>query len=367
MATDFNRDVHCLLGLPFDALGMPDAVLRVRAAALRRAPCFISTPNVNFMIGCLDDAAFRSSVLNSDLSIADGMPLVWIARLLGVPIRERVAGSDLFVHLGRDISQPLRVYFFGGMDGVAERASRILNAANGAWRCTGFDAPGFGTVEEMSTDAQIARINASGADFLLVSLGAKKGQAWIEHNRSRITVPVISHLGAVLNFIAGTVNRAPPWMQKSGLEWLWRIKEEPLLWRRYFFEGLRLLKLLLTRVLPLALHNRGWLREGERVAALATRTVGGREVIAMGGAWTASDRGRLQTAMAYAVAAGLPISFDLRELTYLDSAVLGTLMLLHGHQARRGRVLHLEGISAGARRLLRLHCAEFIFSEGTGR
>ena len=83
-----------LLGLPFDAVNMADAVQRVRDAAAQRTPCFISTPNLNFLINCLTDDQFRDSVINSDLSIADGMPLVWIARLMGIPIRTRVAGSD---------------------------------------------------------------------------------------------------------------------------------------------------------------------------------------------------------------------------------------------------------------------------------
>ena len=247
MRTDFERNVHCLLGLPFDAVGMPDAVRLVRAAADSRRPYFVSTPNVNFLIGCLGDRPFRHSVLNSDLSIADGMPLIWVARLLGVPLRERVAGSDLFMNLGVGAPRPLRVYFFGGMEGVAAAASRALNASGSGLLCADFDTPGFGSVEQMSSPAQIARINESGADFLVVSLGAKKGQAWIERNRSLISVPVVSHLGAVLNFVAGTVSRAPVWMQRTGLEWLWRIKEEPALWRRYFFEGLTLCRLLVTR------------------------------------------------------------------------------------------------------------------------
>jgi len=81
--------------------------------------------------------------------------------------------------------------------------------------------------------------------------GRQKGQAWIEHNRTHITVPIISHLGAVINFVAGKLSRAPVWVQRTGLEWLWRIKEEPSLWRRYASDGLVLLKLLITRVVPM--------------------------------------------------------------------------------------------------------------------
>ncbi len=255
----FDRNVYCLLGLPFDAVNMNAAVQIVRRAVAQRTACFISTPNLNFLIGCLTDRQFRQSVINSDLSIADGMPLVWIARFLDIPIRERVPGAGLFEALRNNVMHPLSVYFFGGPDGAAATACRRLNGESSGVHCTGFESPGFGSIEDLSSEATIAAINASNADFLLVALGAKKGQAWIEHNRSRISVPVISHLGAVVNFVAGTLQRAPPWMQRAGLEWLWRIKEEPGLLRRYVKDGISFIRLLATRVIPYA-----WLRYQHR-------------------------------------------------------------------------------------------------------
>ena len=93
-----------------------------------------------------------------------------------------------------------------------------------------------------------------------MALGAQKGQAWLMANRGKLTVPVVSHLGATLNFLAGTVRRAPEGVRKLGLEWLWRIKEEPKLARRYLSDGGRLAWLLLTRVLPLSL----WLRRARK-------------------------------------------------------------------------------------------------------
>ena len=111
----------------------------------------------------------------------------------------------------------------------------------------------------MSRDHIIDKVNASDADFLAVSLGAKKGQLWLHRNHKRLTIPVRAHLGAAINFQAGTVKRAPTWLRAWGLEWLWRIKEEPHLWRRYAHDGWVLLGLIFTRVLPLAVANR-WSR-----------------------------------------------------------------------------------------------------------
>ena len=98
-----------------------------------------------------------------------------------------------------------------------------------------------------------------GADFFMAALGARNGQLWLQRNHSRLQIPIRAHLGATINFQAGSVKRAPRMMQKLGVEWLWRIKEEPSLFRRYWHDGWVFLGLLFTRVLPLAIYAR-WLR-----------------------------------------------------------------------------------------------------------
>jgi N-acetylglucosaminyldiphosphoundecaprenol N-acetyl-beta-D-mannosaminyltransferase len=257
---DFNRNVHDLLGLPFDALSLPQAVAHIADAALNGVPCCFATPNLNFLITAQKDAAFRQAVIRCDLSLADGMPIVWLAKMVGVPLPERVSGSDVFDALRNSHGETIRVFFFGGPPGVAELASQRINQEKKRLVCVGFESPGFGTVEDMSSEATIQRINQSGAQFLVVSLGAVKGHAWIEHNKARLQVPVISHLGAVVNFVAGKLERAPAWMRKAGLEWLWRIKEEPTLWRRYWGDALGLIKLLSREVPKAFLENRCNLR-----------------------------------------------------------------------------------------------------------
>jgi N-acetylglucosaminyldiphosphoundecaprenol N-acetyl-beta-D-mannosaminyltransferase len=236
-------------------IDLDTAVARIHAAVASRTRLFISTPNTNFVVAARHDAAFRDSVFHSDLSLMDGKPLVWAARLMGIPVPERVSGADVFEALRRPGSDPMSVYLFGGQPGVAARAAANINASQGPLKCVGFDKAGFGSVEDMSDDATIDRINASGADFLVVSLGAAKGQAWIEHNLPRLQVPVVSHLGAVVGFVAGSLKRAPPWMRRSGLEWLWRVKEEPHLWKRYVSDGLVFLRLLAFDVIPGALRR----------------------------------------------------------------------------------------------------------------
>ena len=250
-----NRNVWCIQGLPFDLTNIHDAINKLHHAAVNKTPCFISTPNLNFLIESQKDTQFKDSVINSDLSVVDGKPLIWIARLLKIPIRERVAGSDLIEELIKNKAghKPLKVFFFGGEQGIGELACRKLNAINSGLQCVGNLNPGFGSIEDMSSIEIIDEINQSDADFIIVSLGAKKGQAWIERNRRELNAPIISHLGAVINFIAGTVNRSPKIFQNMGLEWLWRIKEEPALWKRYFFDGISFIYLFTFKVIPLIL------------------------------------------------------------------------------------------------------------------
>ena len=255
---DLSREVYCILGVPVDSVGMRDVIRRIRAAAAGRVPLLISTPNLNFLVNSQSDPEFRETLLMSDLCTADGMPIVWIARFLGIPIKSRVAGSDIFEELKMPYASqdPLRVFFFGGAPKVAASACRAVNAEALGLYCVGSLQPGFGSVDEMSSNETIDHINSTNADFLIASLGAKKGQSWLYRNHRRLRVPVRAHLGATMNFQAGVIQRCPKIMQRLGLEWLWRIKEEPKLWRRYLNDGSLLIYLLLTRVLPLGVAIR---------------------------------------------------------------------------------------------------------------
>lgn len=363
---DFNRDVFCILGLPFDRVSLADAERITRTAVLQRQRCFLSTPNLNFAIACLEDPQFRLSVIQSDLSIADGMPLIWIARATGLPINERVAGSSLFQSL-RQAALPaggeaLRVYFFGGPPGVAQAASEKLNASASSMTAVGFDSPGFGSIEEMSDPVSIERINASGADFLVVALGAKKGQAWIQYNLPRLRVPLVSHLGAVVNFVAGTVSRAPVWAQKIGLEWLWRIKEEPKLWRRYWDDGVGLLTLLVDRVIPLAMAARRQTPVATQFEAahMAVEEREGDCILRLSGAVGQANIGRLRALLPEAARSSSPLVVDCTGLGHLDSAALASLMLLYGACHAAKRPWAVLGVSPELRKQFGLHCAEYL-------
>lgn len=339
--TNRQRQVICLLGLPIDVVTMDETVQRIREAARTQQRIFLSTPNLNFLIGCMHDADFRKSVIDSDMSVADGMPLIWMSRLLGVPLPERVTGSGLFERLHTEPlpegEEPIKVYFFGGQPGAAEAAYRSLNSKAGGLTCVGYETPGFGSVEDMSTSDVLARINASGADFLIVALGAVKGQRWIQRNRAQLRVPIISHLGAVVNFAAGNINRAPAWMQKTGLEWLWRIKEEPLLWRRYWSDGKILLSLVFNNFLPHAL----WLRRH------TPKTAGRMTLIGQADYTTLKIQGfipdpipnEILHKLKIASMSNNPVTLDLTHCNGFGPSFAGQLLLLKKHLDIRNQKL----------------------------
>ena len=343
LVPDFTREIYCIFGLPFDAVDLTKAECHIRNAIAERHPCFLTTPNLNFLISSYASEAFRDSVLRSDLSVADGMPIVWLAKLLGIPIRSRVAGSALFERLAQSSIDPIRVYFFGGKEGVAESACKRLNATMPGMRCVGFKSPGFGSIAEMSDEATIAEINASNADFVVVSLGAAKGQAWIEANRHRLSAPVVSHLGAVVNFVAGTVSRSPKMLQTLGGEWLWRIKEEPSLWRRYLHDGWSLFGLAISSIVPLVLARwREALSRRVSAAELHISLDGNNIFVVLSGDWTVRCLGPLREALSRIVLLQKNIVLDIASVDRIDSAFVGLIMLLYGYQKKIGRGMVLK-------------------------
>jgi N-acetylglucosaminyldiphosphoundecaprenol N-acetyl-beta-D-mannosaminyltransferase len=364
---DLSREVYCVLGIPVDVIEMPAVLRRIETAVASRAPFLISTPNLNFLVNSQSDSDFRESLLLSDLCPADGFSLVWIARLVGVSIKHRVAGSDFFDTISNEYSsaKPLKLFLFGGEEGVAAMASRSLNARQGGLYCVGSLCPGFGSSEEMSRYEIIDRINASNADFLAVSLGAKKGQLWLMRNHHRLLIPVRAHLGASINFQAGTLRRAPPIMREIGLEWLWRIKEEPYLWRRYWHDGSVLLRLLIARVLPLAIGT-WWLQRKygrHRQDLIITQAVSHESVtVSLSGPATARHVDRIITAFRDAIAMRKPIVIDFSNTHAVDARFLGLLLMLRKSVKGGGANPIFAGLSPGLKRVFRLSGLGFLLS-----
>jgi N-acetylglucosaminyldiphosphoundecaprenol N-acetyl-beta-D-mannosaminyltransferase len=333
------------MGLAVDAADINRAISEIGEAVRSRRQLSFVTPNVNFLVRAMKDKAARLEILNADLSLADGAPLVLMAKMLGVPLPSRVAGSDIFEALRRRpafAGRRLKVFFFGGRAGSAQAAFDAVNSENGGVEAVGWHNPGFGDVESMSSDEVIAKINACEPDFVMVALGAAKGQSWIEHNRGRLTAPVTAHLGAVIDFTAGGVARAPEWVQRAGLEWAWRIKEEPALWRRYFDDGAALAGLALNCLVPQV--RRGRAVHGE--TQIETELAAGQTVIRLSGVACSAGLKPVREAFRAAAARGKAVRLDLSGVRAIDRAFLGQVLMLEKHLSRVAAGISLEGANS---------------------
>jgi N-acetylglucosaminyldiphosphoundecaprenol N-acetyl-beta-D-mannosaminyltransferase len=360
---DLSRNVFGLLGIPVDALDFPSLLRAMGLATNAGTPFLISTPNVNFLVKSQINGAFRESMLLSDLCLADGMPLIWIAKLLRIPIHERIAGSDLFGRLkaASGTGRRLRVFLLGGAEGLAAAVGARLNAEPGGLQCVGVLNPGFGTIEEMSSPKIIDEINASDADLIAVFFGAEKAQAWLLHNHWRLRPPVRAQFGATINFEAGTVRRAPPMLRSTGFEWLWRIKEEPYLWRRYWSDGKALLAMLVTCVLPLMLSERRT-RNFSRLS-IARSEDHGSVTLALSGAAVAADVDGAIEQFRDALDCGKRVIVDVSNTQYIDARFFGLFLMVRKQLAGRGQALLFTGASAGLRRIFRMNRFEFLLSQ----
>lgn len=272
-----------VLGIPVDRVTLAQAVDRVFCMVdefgADRRPRLVATVNVDFLVNALGwfsgvprHPELVAVLREAELITADGMPVVWAARLLGAALPERVTGADLVPRLAREAAlRGKSLYFLGGSREVAEQAARILQERNPGLRIAGIDSPFVHTTGEKLADADVEdepileRINRSGADILLVGFGNPKQEMWFSRNRDRLRVPVSIGIGGAFNFITGAVARAPRWMQRTGLEWIFRVIQEPRrLWRRYALGMAKLGVMLAPSVL---LHAATALATGRRRAA----------------------------------------------------------------------------------------------------
>ena len=240
-----------VLGMHFDAVTVQQALDRFfELATMPRGPrgCRIAaTVNVDFIVNtyCATKSTPRNPALarilrRAELVIADGMPLVWLSRLIGTPLPERVTGADMVPLIAeRAARDHVKLYFLGGKEEYTRSAAEILTKRYPGLEIVGIDTPFVKLDDPDSTkqDLEICRkINESGADILLVGFGNPKQEIWAERNRANLKCGIEVGIGGTFNFIAGAVKRAPDWMRQTGTEWIFRIIQEPgRLWKRYGF------------------------------------------------------------------------------------------------------------------------------------
>ena len=230
-----------LFGIQIDAFRMQDAVQELRRWVSESRPesgCrYVLTPNVDHAVLLSENRDFRSAYENAHLVLADGHPIVWASRMLGQPLPERVAGSELVPCLFDSFKQSgqMRVFLLGAAEGVAARAASRMKEQWPNVETVGIYSPPLGfEKDDDETNYILGRIALTRPDVVVVGLGAPKQELWVHQNAELLDAKVALCVGATIDFLAGEKKRAPVWMQRSGFEWLHRMLSEPKrLARRY--------------------------------------------------------------------------------------------------------------------------------------
>lgn len=341
------RKLLVVLGVPIDDLSMGEALDRIGAyiAEFRRDGRLrqVATVNADFVIRSFNDPELLDILQNSDMLTADGMPLVWGARLLGVEMGGRVTGADMVPALAeRAAKEGWSLYLLGARPGVAVRAGEILQQRYPGLRIVGHYSPPVSSIFEMDP-VVLEHINAAKADILLVAFGNPKQEKWINMHRHELRCGVAIGVGGTFDFVAGQVKRAPAWMQRAGLEWLYRLVQEPRrLWKRY--------------VLDLAGFGYfffwQWLqdRRGQSRETVLPRSdlviAENRAIISIVGRLDLRSRAHF-VALADQALAALPqpqMVVNLREASFVDSAGLGALVQIAKRVREQGGQFHLADV-----------------------
>ena len=339
--TPLSPSPIAMLGVPFDKVTLAETVTRVETMIASRRPHFLATANVDFVVQAVKDLELRRILAECDLVLCDGMPLVWASRFLGNPLPERVAGSDLMPRLLVEAERKgWRVFFLGGTTESVAKAAAQVQAQHPRLALVGAYSPPFKPLLDMDHADILRRVQAARPDILFVAFGCPKQEKWINMQYRQAGVPVSIGVGATIDFLAGSVRRAPVWMQNTGLEWLFRLLQEPRrLFQRYFLD---------FRVFGAAIFRQWWRLRGVRSQARKTNRVvaesarsGTMEVIRVPARLDAATVDahvalwqRLGTGTAH-------LLLELSEVKFIDSTGVGLLVRLRKQLRKQGRHLVL--------------------------
>jgi N-acetylglucosaminyldiphosphoundecaprenol N-acetyl-beta-D-mannosaminyltransferase len=237
-AIDISRNEKVdILGVGVSAINLDDAVATIERWIRERSRNYICITGVHGVMESRRDSRLRAIHNEAGMVTPDGMPLVWLLRLFGKERVDRVYGPDLMRKMtlvsGR---RGYRQFYYGGAEGVGEKLKQAMVNAHPGLEVAGVICPPFRELTALEDEAIVASINAAQPDILWIGLSTPKQELWMAKHVGRINAPVMVGVGAAFDFLAGTKRQAPIWMQRNGLEWLFRLCSEPhRLWRRYAY------------------------------------------------------------------------------------------------------------------------------------
>jgi len=230
----FDRQVALVRDVSIDVITWDSALSQLGTWAANHESRYVCICNVHSVVTASQDAAFGRVVRAADMATPDGAPVAWLMRKLGHVDQQRINGPDLMWKYCEQVrSRDESVFFYGSTEETLEILKAKLLAAFPRLKIAGAISPPFRKLTAEEDDAHVAQINASGAGTVWVSLGCPKQELWMAAHRGRINAVMVG-VGAAFDYHAGTIKRAPKWMQDNGLEWFYRLVSEPRrLWKRY--------------------------------------------------------------------------------------------------------------------------------------
>ncbi len=236
-----------LLNTYVDNVSMKEAIQAIDRMIVENEKSYVVPINVDVVVKIEKDVYLKEIVEKANMILVDGKPLMWIAKWCKKPVKAKISGSDLVPELcSYAVKRSYSIFIIGGQEGIAERAKQNLNKKLPGINIVGTYAPKFGFENNRKELEKINDlISAAHPDLLIVCLGCPKQEKWIYENYQKYDAKVSICAGATVDFLAGNINRAPYWMREHGLEWFYRFLKEPKrLFKRYFIDDVKILKLI---------------------------------------------------------------------------------------------------------------------------
>jgi N-acetylglucosaminyldiphosphoundecaprenol N-acetyl-beta-D-mannosaminyltransferase len=221
-----------------NAVQIPDVIALMERWIAEQAPSHIvAVTGMHGVTEAQHDSTFKDILNSADLVVPDGMPLVWLGRHHGFPLHRRVYGPELMQTFCREVGSCYRHFLYGGKPEVTALLAKTLETTYGM-NVVGQYSPPFRQLSDEEDQEIVSLINSAKPDVLWVGLSTPKQERWMHQHRSRLRVPVVVGVGAAFDFNSGVSRQAPVWMRENGLEWLFRLIQEPRrLWKRYLVYG----------------------------------------------------------------------------------------------------------------------------------
>ena len=355
---NMTPETVALFGLPITNVTMAQAISRIDEYVVSGDFHQIATANLDFARNSLKNEYLQRIICECSMVLPDGAPMLWASNLFGQPLQERVTGVDLVPELAKlSVKKGYSIFLLGSNEDDSRAAADMLRERYPGVKIAGRYCPPVAPLHEMDNEEILRRLHAARPDILLVAFGNPKQEIWIHRHRDRLKVPVAVGIGGALNMIAGSLTRAPRFVQKLHLEWLFRMVQEPRrLLPRYAHDALALVThlpmgLVANRMQPgERRHGRLQVKYYDTVRVISTPARLSGEV----SRWLAEEAQE-------AVASGQTVVLDMSSTVRVEADGLGGLLEARRILLTEGLWIWLSGMSNPVRRVLQFSAVSDLF------